>query len=113
MGDIRRSVMQAIVSALILIGSAASAFAGISESTHEFAVRGNTAWMNTGLAVSIGDRVTISATGIVSIGCSTCPEHQTPTGQPIRKLAGDDRPFAAPGLYLWSLVGKIGASRPF
>jgi hypothetical protein len=115
MRDIERHIVLAVIGALalLLVGSAASAWAETSESTRQVAVPGNRAWVDTGVFVSVGDRVAISASGLISIGCGSCPDKQTPAGQPIRRLSHDDRPFAAPGLHLWSLVGKIGSSRPF
>jgi pimeloyl-ACP methyl ester carboxylesterase len=113
MHNFARRVVQTIISLMLLVlGSSAWAMES-AESSHQVSIPGNTAWIDTGLSLSIGDRVSVSASGTISIGCDSCPDQQTPDGRKIRKVSGDDRPFIAPGLFLWSLVGKVGSSRPF
>jgi hypothetical protein len=113
MHDIERQVVRALFSAFMFLLVGGTGPAASSEFTHTLDVSGNTAWVDTGLSVAIGDQVAISATGFISIGCRSCPDRQTPDGQPIRRRPGDERPFIAPGLHLWSLVGMIGSSAPF
>src|SRR6266511_1208499 len=113
MHEIERQVVQALFSALMFLLVGGTALAASSQFTHTLEVPANTAWVDTGLAVSIGDQVAISATGLISIECRSCPDRQTPDGQPIRRRPDDERPFIAPGLHLWSLVGRIGSSAPF
>ncbi len=78
----------------------------------------NIEWYDTGVSITNGDLVTISATGsvyigAVSIGEPNISDYQTPAGDPGTTTAaqtGRAGPFAAPGLVPWSLVGKIGQS---
>jgi pimeloyl-ACP methyl ester carboxylesterase len=113
MHTIERHILQAVIGAVLLFLLGSSASVGATETARTLAVSARAGWVDTGLTVSLGDRISVSATGLVSIGCNSCPDQQSPDGKLIRRSPSDDRPFLAPGLHLWSLVGKIGSSRPF
>ncbi len=69
---------------------------------------------NTGIVLTAGDQVSITAAGSVYIGAQQnhVLDNETPNGQPWDICAyGNNRvPFVAPGLNCWSLVGRIGVS---
>jgi len=71
-----------------------------------------TAWFDTGINLSAGQKVTIIAGGSVYIGAESDPrlDNQTPVGDPNISTSDSQfiLPFAAPGLTPWSLVGRIG-----
>jgi pimeloyl-ACP methyl ester carboxylesterase len=113
MHGIERHGFVAIIGVFVFFLAVSTISVAAEPANSTLAVPGNRAWVNSGISVSVGDRVAISANGTVSVGCSSCPDAQGPAGQPVRRLAADGRPFAAPGLRLWSLVGKIGSSQPF
>jgi hypothetical protein len=77
----------------------------------------NTAWTDTGMAVTKGQSQVVTATGklnwltdspcvLASGSCVT-----TPAGLPWSNCATRPAPaYTAPGLACWSLIGKIGSS---
>ena len=74
-------------------------------------------WYPTGISISAGDAVMISASGPVNIGVAsgiTNASYMPPSGDPdtttSAQSGSDPDQFAAPGLIPWSLVAKVGAS---
>ncbi|HXZ00502.1 MAG TPA: hypothetical protein VEI03_10910 [Stellaceae bacterium] len=69
---------------------------------------------NTGIVLTAGDQVSISASGSVYIGAQQnhALDNEGPDGQPWGTCAGSNgrMPFVAPALPCWSLVGRIGVS---
>jgi len=68
-------------------------------------------WTDTGLQVSSGDMITITASGTLDWYTGGCPVagtcNTTPSGDPYSSCQGLSG-FPAPGLACWSLIGKIG-----
>jgi hypothetical protein len=85
MRNIERHIIQTIVGVFLFLLIVRTASAAPPESTHHLSVPGNVAWIDTDLAVSIGDRVAISATGTISIGCNVCPDRQTAGGSRLQQ----------------------------
>lgn len=71
-------------------------------------------WFHTEIMVTVGETVTISASGSAYIGTinHTSLDYQSPAGSPgvTPQSVGSVSPYLVPGLPLWSLVGKIGTS---
>ena len=72
-------------------------------------VPGNAGWVNSGVNISVGDTLTISATGLVS-GASGVPLSDPPDGSGFGPANSN---YLAPGLERYSLLGKIGDNPPF
>lgn len=86
-----------------------------------FALPAQNGWVDSGIFVSPGDIISISASGQVYIGNVSAGQpnisnYQSPAGA-LNATAADQGkrfPFVAPELVPWSLVAKIGPSgRPF
>ena len=73
-------------------------------------------WTHTGIQVTIGETITISASGDIHFGPRPI-DHMTPAGRPPAACANqrDGNPvrFPTPTLNCWSLIGRIGAHPPF
>jgi len=75
-------------------------------------------WTNTGINVTAGQAVTITATGKIYAGSLAFDPYDTPDGQSKVSTdgytcvggSGMGGKFLAPGLPCWSLVGRIGQS---
>lgn len=85
-----------------------------AQTTKLFQLPVSAPWFDTGISVGIGETVTITASGSVYIGAlnPSSLDYQTPAGSPgstPRSIAAIV-PFLAPGLPLWSLIGRIGSS---
>jgi hypothetical protein len=81
-----------------------------------FQLPANVEWFDTGIDLTNGQTVTITANGTVTVGALIPANNvETPAGKP--ELAGTGRPggpLVAQGLAPWSLVGRIGSSgKPF
>jgi len=82
---------------------------------HQVTYSGATEWMDSGVALSAGQTVTFSASGLIYIGNVSAGQpnisnYQSPAGDPNTSTAAQGGSFAAPGLVPWSLVGRIGSS---
>jgi hypothetical protein len=89
-------------------------------------VPANVRWVNTGVDLAPGQSVAISANGLVSVGVElpihisflgthigTAATNESPNGDPTANSYDSIRPFVAPGMPAYSLVGKVGDSAPF
>jgi hypothetical protein len=78
-------------------------------------------YTDTGLQVSEGQTVSISATGDLNWCTGHCPAGQNPPASPggmpwnqfQTACTAIGQQFVAPGLPVWSLLGKIGDGQPF
>jgi hypothetical protein len=97
--------------ALLAATPAASAPVGVK-------VGSSRTWTNTGVNVHTGDTISIHATGVVHFGPKPI-DAVAPAGLPpadcaaIIQREGKTKPFAAPNLRCWSLIGRIGTAPPF
>ncbi len=75
------------------------------------AVYANRPWTDTGIDITAGSIISITATGTIRIAGSD--PGKTPAGDP--NCSGGTAPdgFLAPGLICWSLIGRIGTGQPF
>lgn len=73
------------------------------------AVPANIAWIDSGIDLSPGVEVSITAGGIVNVPqrFSIIPSNLTPDGYAAFPSINLFHPFVAPGLPAWSLVGKV------
>jgi hypothetical protein len=95
--------------ALYAATPAASAPVGVS-------VASSRTWTNTGVTVHAGDSISIRATGIVHFGpgdIAAVPPAGLAPGRCAAIIARDTKPFPAPKLRCWSLIGRIGTAPPF
>jgi hypothetical protein len=83
-----------------------------------FLLPANMEWFDTGIVLSAGEAVTVSATGDIYVG--NVPDlrlnYETADGSGIETTSDTQftTPFVAPGLVPWSLVGRIGTNgQPF
>lgn len=67
-------------------------------------------WSDTGIAVTSGETVSVSATGIICIVNVNCGSGMTPAGG---TGCVADSSFLVPGVACWSLVGRIGGGPAF
>jgi len=81
----------------------------ISDTKFNVYVPGNAGWFDTAVAISAGDTLIITATGLVS-GTSGMPPSDPPDGSGYGPANNN---YLAPGLERYSLVGKIGNNIPF
>jgi hypothetical protein len=98
----------------VLQGGCVDGNSQISIPAHEL----STEWNPTGIYVTAGEEVTISATGTVSIGNNICIDGQnvsleTPGGDPNLTTAQIGGEFLAPCLIPYSLVGEVCGGTPF
>ena len=91
---------------------------GPSAGTH-VTVQGRDSFVGAGIAVRVGDVVTINANGYVHFGGPPIT-HLGPAGIPsgskcsaIAKGQARNSRWPAPGLACWSLIGRIGTGSPF
>jgi hypothetical protein len=100
----------------LLVGSSVKLAPATSAGT-VVTVPAGLAWTDTGIALTAGQKVTVTAAGRIYIGALSNPalDYETPDGQPWPVCAsGTSLVFIAPGLPCWSLIGKIGpAGTPF
>lgn len=77
-----------------------------------FALPVTAPWYDTGISVSAGNVVMVSASGSVYIGwlSDASLEYETPAGCPGFSTSAPPGPFLAPDLPAWSLIGRIGPS---
>jgi LPXTG-motif cell wall-anchored protein len=73
-------------------------------------------WTSTGIAVETGEKITINASGVVRFGPAPI-DAISPAGKPTSACAAlvarePNRPFPAPKLACWSLLGRIGIEEP-
>lgn len=118
-GDVklkRRILFLFSVLPCVLVGAAAtSTSAAADDSSVTISVPAAEPWAETDVDVSIGESVSIVASG--SIHISTTGPGTTPAGEagcvastnPVEPA----EPFLAPGLTCWSLVGRIGGGPAF
>ena len=107
-------------SALLTVVAAPASIAHAEPTKQPVAVNVSSSqrWTKTGLTVKTGETITISASGTMSLGPAPI-ESLGPAGKPpvfcadLIKLEGKTRPFPAPGLDCWSLIGMIGSDQPF
>jgi len=70
-------------------------------------------WKDTGITILPGQVAVITATGEIALGWNGVWHYSTPdgtagsSGNVVQEAAGGN--FLAPGLFRWSLVGKVGA----
>jgi murein DD-endopeptidase MepM/ murein hydrolase activator NlpD len=81
---------------------------GSADTSTQVSVQGNQAWTDTGIDLTLGSNVTITASGTIRIAGSD--PGKTPAGGPECSASSD---FVAPGLPCWSLIGRIGSGTPF
>jgi Domain of unknown function (DUF5011) len=81
---------------------------GSGAATVQVSVPANQAWTDTGIDLTLGSNVTITASGTIKIASSD--PGKTPAGAPECSAPSD---FVAPGLPCWSLIGRIGGGTPF
>ncbi|WP_423955593.1 hypothetical protein [Candidatus Binatus sp.] len=89
-------------------------------STTTISIPANQPWTDTGISVTGGQSVSISASGSIYIGALSNPslDYESPQGNGVVFANGygcsvNPRtrfPHIAPGLACWSLIGKIGAN---
>ena len=79
------------------------------------AVNGVPAWTDTGIALTAGESVSISASGTIYIGNSSVANGgvETPDGAACSDLGSELLSFPLPSAPCWSLIGKIGAGPAF
>jgi hypothetical protein len=99
-------------------GSVVRLLSGSAAGTH-VTVPGRSPFVNTGIAVRVGDAVTINASGYVHFGGPPIT-HLDPAGVPwgprcsaIAKGQARNSRWPAPGLSCWSLIGRLGTGSPF
>lgn len=104
---------------LVLVTAPASAVRAAPKSkqtTVEIFVDARVGWVATGVVLTEGMEVTITATGGVNgnVNCGECPQQTGPNGNvpndPFSFLAPPD--FLAPGVPAHSLVGRVGDAAP-
>jgi hypothetical protein len=110
-----------IAAALLLAQAAVLVPAGAAQATTPavpVTVVATNAFTDSGLDVQAGTTVTIAASGKVQyqrdVGSTVTPAG-IPWGPHCRAGVGlaHNAPFPVPGVACWSLIGKIGAGRPF
>lgn len=107
-----------VLGVLALVVGPASALLAATSDPVKVPVSSSDTWTNTGVNVGEGDSISIEATGLVHFGPSPI-DAVAPAGLPaaacaaITEREGRTRPFSAPGLRCWSLIGKIGSGPPF
>lgn len=104
------------VSAVITFSMSVSSAAAAAPTTTRSSVVPSQVWTDTGVALHVGDEVAISASGRIHFGKPPI-DAVAPAGLPrsgyCATFAGHERPWPAPTLACWSLIGKIGAGSPF
>ena len=97
-----------MLSLTLLSGSGTQAQEATPTGIPTISIPASQAWTDTGLSLSKGDQVTITASGTIYIAGSD--PGKTPAGDPNCTASAD---FVAPGLPCWSLIGRIGNGAPF
>lgn len=102
-------------SANITQQTAQSTSASENEKSSSFNLPANMRWYNTGINLTSGRPVTITARGRVTVGAWFSGNNiETPAGKPaLAHTYQFGGALAAQGLPPWSLVGRIGFGKPF
>jgi hypothetical protein len=106
--------------ALIILGAVAVPASALQAASAPVKVQvaSSSPWTSTGIDVRAGDSISIRATGLVHFGPAPI-NAVAPAGlgtaacDAIKQREGRTRPFPAPDLQCWSLIGKIGDAPPF
>lgn len=111
---IKRFLLFLAAVALLFTGTAGTQ-AMAADSSVTISVPASQPWTDSGISVTAGDSVSITASGTIYIAGSD--PGKTPAGAPGCVATADNSippgPFLVPGLTCWSLIGRIGTSAAF
>ena len=94
--------------AISLSGSITHTHAAPTDQTTTISIPATQAWTDTGIDLTVGSSVSITASGTIYIAGSD--PGKTPDGDPTCTAWSS---FIAPGLHCWSLIGNIANGTPF
>lgn len=105
-----------VVSAVITLPMSVSSAADAGPTATGSSVVASQVWTDTGVALHVGDEVAVSAVGRIHFGQPPI-DSVAPSGLPrsgyCATFAGHERPWPAPTLACWSLIGRIASGPPF